>query len=126
MLPLEYHNVGTLNEREKVVNDSLESFKLIQFKNDRPAGIPGSARKATCVARAFIYSPQVLILDEPTQGLRHELNDVIINKMRALTKMNKNQFIIIASSDETFLQALRLSGFSVKTHSLMMNKEIAA
>jgi ABC-type transporter Mla maintaining outer membrane lipid asymmetry ATPase subunit MlaF len=42
-------------------------------------------RKAACVARAFVNEPEMLLLDDPTTGLRGELKqklkDLIIEKM---------------------------------------------
>lgn len=71
LLPLQYHNIQT-SESEKWVQTLLQRFKLDRIQHLRPFNAPGSQRKATCVARAFVHKPDILLLDEPDAGLKDE------------------------------------------------------
>lgn len=72
MLPLLYHKACHYTVAEKRVNELLEIFHVERYRNERPASVPGAVRKASCVARAFVMEPEVLLLDEPTTGLTEE------------------------------------------------------
>lgn len=69
MLPLQYHNDVGFEEAEARVRESMEKFKLIPFKDRRPAAVSGAIRKATAIARSFSMRPAMLLLDDPFVGL---------------------------------------------------------
>lgn len=111
LLPIEYHNFefGSPELLIQKVMSCMQTFNLQKVAYERPSSIIGGLRKAACVARAFIHDPQLLILDDPTTGLRGEtrvkLKDLILMK-RATGEV---RHVIIASEDAEFMKSLHPS-----------------
>ena len=103
-LPLEYHNIFSHSERQDKVTEMLKQFGILQVADKRPSAVPGTIRKAMCVARAFIHEPQLVLLDDPTTGLRAETKTVLKNLIKNHTKNIKNSTVYITSEDEAFMR----------------------
>lgn len=69
LLPILYHNLLSIEEASRAVNELCERFKLSEVAHLRPSAVPGSHRKACVVARAFVLNPEMVLLDEPFAGL---------------------------------------------------------
>jgi phospholipid/cholesterol/gamma-HCH transport system ATP-binding protein len=118
LLPLEYHQSrGPVNIAEQV-HEFMALFNLLGVGNDRPSGIPGAFRKAACVARAFMLNPQVLLLDDPTTGLRPELRtrlkEVILKKRRD----GILRHVFVATDDVEFIKDI------ADEHLIIKNRKI--
>lgn len=72
ILPLQYHSEVEAAEAEARVTDLLGRFRLLPFKDRRPAAVSGAIRKATTIARAFVMRPSMLLFDDPFVGLDRE------------------------------------------------------
>src|SRR5579863_4912246 len=56
-------------ERNKLIDDLLESVNLTKFRNALVGTFSGGMRRRIEIARGLVHSPSVLFLDEPTTGL---------------------------------------------------------
>lgn len=77
ILPLIYHSLLSAEEAFDRVHGVTDLFGMQDIRDLRPFGVSGSYRKLTCVMRAFIHQPEVVILDDPMTGLKQDnLNDL--------------------------------------------------
>jgi ABC-2 type transport system ATP-binding protein len=56
-------------EREKNVNDVLESVDLLKWRGAQVKTLSGGMRRRVEIARGLVHNPQIFFLDEPTTGL---------------------------------------------------------
>jgi phospholipid/cholesterol/gamma-HCH transport system ATP-binding protein len=111
-LPLEYHKFGTPEKIKEQVTKYLEIFNLSGVSHERPSGIVGGLRKAVCVARAFVHEPQILILDDPTTGLRGDTRERLQKQIHESIK--NGQTVVIASDDGEFMKQFNPEVFEMK------------
>lgn len=118
MLLLNYHDVQTKNLRPQMVIDLLKIFHLEEQKHLRPAFLSGSARKAASVLRAFLLRPEVLILNDPTQGLSVEHIYPLVDLIVDHREKHGLKFIFISSDDQKLIEKLPGNILDVTTQGL--------
>jgi len=57
---------------EKELGELLEFFELEEYVKKKVSALSSGTQRRVAIARAFLGSPEVLILDEPTRGLDPE------------------------------------------------------
>lgn len=75
--------------------DLIRSFKLPQILNKRMRTLSGGTRQKVSACLAFLFSPEVLILDEPTAGLDPVSSGILKEKIRM--EKEKDKLILITS-----------------------------
>ena len=73
----------------------VESFQLKQLLQKRMRTLSGGTKQKVSAALAFMFNPQVLILDEPTAGLDPIASEILKSK---IIKEKKNGKLILISS----------------------------
>jgi len=88
---------------EKALNDSVcHDFikKLPKEINtiigERGVSLSGGQKQRLSIARALLQNPDLLILDEPTVGLDNKNKEIILKKVK---KLSRNMTVIIVSHD---------------------------
>jgi len=89
--------------------DLLEQIGLMEAKDAYPAELSGGELRRVAIARALIYSPNLVIADEPTSNLDAENAKII---MQLFQTINKNGTTVIVSTHD--LEFLKYSTTSYK------------
>jgi ABC-type transporter Mla maintaining outer membrane lipid asymmetry ATPase subunit MlaF len=81
----------------------MERFHLLKSKDMRPAHVSGSIRRVTCLIRAVILDPEVLLVDDPTVGLSRELQQLFADLLQELINKEILHTLFISSFEESFI-----------------------
>ncbi len=110
LLPMNYHQLVPAREREGRALAYLRHFEMDRYASLLPAFASAAARKACVLARAFLLSPRILILDEPTQSIHQAGADRLAELIRYHQKNLGLQQVFFATEDASFLK-----GFECET-----------
>jgi putative spermidine/putrescine transport system ATP-binding protein len=72
--PLEVRGMDK-SEREKKVTRALDMVQLGQFANRRPGQLSGGQAQRVAVARALVFDPDLVLMDEPLGALDKNLRE---------------------------------------------------
>lgn len=81
------------HSRERTDDDLIREFKLNEMKDKRMHTLSGGTRQKVSAALAFLFSPEILILDEPTAGLDPIAAEALKEKIVS-EKRNHKTFLI--------------------------------
>jgi Cu-processing system ATP-binding protein len=82
-------SAGALDE------DLYQAYKIQSILDKRMATLSGGTRQKVSATLAFMFNPDVLILDEPTAGLDPLASEIL--KEKIITEKVKNKLILITS-----------------------------
>ncbi len=72
--PLEVRNIGKA-EREEKVRRALDMVQMGEFVNRRPAQLSGGQQQRIALARALVFEPELVLMDEPLGALDKQLRE---------------------------------------------------
>lgn len=105
-LPLVYHKACSEKEAIERAETYFQALGATRFKDQRPSLVPGGIRKLTCLIRALITEPQVLLLDDPSVGLGQDVVLKYFDLVHELRKKDRAQHVFISSFDEQLMSCL--------------------
>jgi iron(III) transport system ATP-binding protein len=73
-VPLSIRKVGR-GDKAKMIEDALDKVGLAHLKDRYPHELSGGQQQRVALARALVYSPSVLLLDEPLSNLDAKLRE---------------------------------------------------
>jgi len=99
--------------------DLLREFKLKDLFDKRMSTLSGGTTQKVSATLAFLFNPDVLILDEPTAGLDPLASELL--KEKIITEKKKGKLILITSHllselDDLISQIIFMQDGSVKFH----------
>jgi len=80
---------------DKIDEELIDKFGLKQIFDKPMRTLSGGTRQKVSAALAFLFNPDVLILDEPTAGLDPLSSEIL--KEKILKEKSKNKLILITS-----------------------------
>ena len=72
--PLEVRVMGK-SEREEKINRALDMVQMGDFSHRRPAQLSGGQQQRIALARALVFDPAVVLMDEPLGALDKQLRE---------------------------------------------------
>ena len=97
-IPLSYRDIKRY-ERDSMVCDALDRFKIVGKKDLYPAQLSGGQQQLVAVARAVIANPSLILADEPTGNLHTSQGKEIMDLFRKLN--DEGTTIIQVTHSET-------------------------
>jgi Cu-processing system ATP-binding protein len=87
-------NIRNVSE-DNIDDELIDKFGLKQIFDKPMRTLSGGTRQKVSAALAFLFNPDVLILDEPTAGLDPLSSEIL--KEKILNEKSKNKLILITS-----------------------------
>lgn len=93
-------NIISKEEAAQLVIKYLEYVDLIDFKNHYPHELSGGMKQRVAIVRAFAYPSQLLMMDEPFQGLDKELKMGLIESFKKIWEREKRTVLLVTHDEE--------------------------
>ena len=104
--------IGSNEIKESLFNQILEDVDLMNYMNNRENGInsyieergetlPVGIRKRMSLARAMIKQGQIIVFDEPTEGLDKVGRDSVLKLLK--NESIKNKTVIVSTNDQELI-----------------------
>jgi Cu-processing system ATP-binding protein len=81
--------------KSELDEDLVQAFELKSLMGKRMRTLSGGTRQKVSAALAFLFNPQVLILDEPTAGLDPLASEIL--KEKIILEKKKGKLILVTS-----------------------------
>ncbi len=111
-------------ETKKTDDDLIKAFSLEQLYHKRMGTLSGGTMQKVSAAIAFLFNPQILILDEPTAGLDPIASEILKEKISAVKQNGK--LIIITSHILSELDEMVSHIIYMQDGNVLFNKTIDA
>lgn len=96
--PLEIHDIGSKEEKESLIRETLESVKLTpihDFLDRYPEELSGGQLQRVLFARSLVLDPEIIIADEPASMLDAGIRAEILDLIKTLRDEEDITFLII-------------------------------
>ena len=77
------------DELERRVRDAMELFQVADLADVSPYQLSGGQKKRVALAAVVSMNPDILVLDEPTNGLDEDSCDIVVNFLLAYVAAGK-------------------------------------
>lgn len=118
-------NGTTKNDAHNIVKKYFNIFSISGTENKYPHELSGGMRQRAAFLRTYMYSKDILLLDEPFSALDQITKDNMYSWfLDIIKKFKKTTLFITHNIDEAILLADTIYIFSSKTHGIINNINI--
>ena len=110
----------TRDQIEEKVHELLEWIGLDGFADVRPNLLSGGQKQRVAIARAVINKPLLILADEPTGNLDHDLSMKLMHLFRSLNKVGTT--IVFATHDASLMEAFDYPALYLREGQLHRNR----
>ena len=82
------------DEDETVVEQILEQFDLLEYKDRHPLSLSGGQKQRAAIASAIVSNREIIVFDEPTSGLDLKHMREVARSLKSLADQGKTLFVI--------------------------------
>jgi len=94
-------------EVDAVVNDVSVKFGLSTYLSSNPFDLSGGEKRRLSIASVLAWSPEVVVMDEPTVGLDHQYRVFLIDMLKGFKAEGKSVVIVTHDIDFALLTSER-------------------
>jgi ABC-type lipoprotein export system ATPase subunit len=102
MLPMDYCNMYSFNERPKRAMELLSMVGLAEYAHKLPGSVSSGQQQSAAIARALANDPDLILADEPTGNLDSRSAANILNLFEQMADDGKT--ILIVTHDPSITQ----------------------
>lgn len=97
-------------ERDQKAREALELVRLSDFADRIPSQLSGGQQQRIALARALVFRPHVLLLDEPFGALDRKLREIMQTELRDLTrKIGMTSIFVTHDQEEALILSDRIA-----------------
>ena len=112
-------------ERKQHIEEMLEILEIADCRDKRPSEISGGQAQRACMARAFLYPSEVLLMDEPFKALDTALRHRLFEWLFRLCEISPKTIIFVTHAiDECLLSADKYMVIGGKTANIVLEGKI--
>lgn len=89
-----------------LVNDALKLVNMVGYEQRKPAELSGGQQQRIALARALVFDPDVLLLDEPLSNLDAKLRESVGFELKQLHEKTKKTIVYVTHDQ---IEALTMS-----------------
>ena len=115
--------IKNIRNEQELDEELYFRFKLDTLSDKSMKGLSGGTRQKVSAALAFLFDPEVLILDEPTAGLDPLSSEML--KEKILSEKEKGKLIVITSHVLSDLEDLTTDVMYMQDGKIVFNKSMA-
>ena len=95
-LPLRFGQFESMSRVMKLLEPFLEEFRLEEHFNKYPSDLNLDQVKKIGIVRALINDPDLLILDDPFEGLDDEGVSLLMNRLDRINREREKTFLVLS------------------------------
>lgn len=108
LLPLELRGVSK-QERSDKLEHALKLVNLVEARDKYPSELSGGMKRRALLARSLIYSPPMLLMDEPFAALDAQLRETMHQELlNTVNRLNESVLFVTHDISESILLADRV------------------
>ncbi|MER9171163.1 ABC transporter ATP-binding protein [Mesorhizobium australicum] len=107
--PLTVRKVGRAETEEKVLR-ALQLVKMVEYRDRHPNQLSGGQQQRIALARAVVFNPSILLMDEPLGALDRNLREHMkIEIMRIQKELDMTVVFVTHDQDEALTMSDRVA-----------------